>query len=577
MSEELFEDIERSQEYAEEMDQIQLVGMKLGDEEYAIDVLKITEIIRTVEITIVPRMESYILGVMNLRGKVVPVIDLRVRFNLDSCDFDKSTRIIVVSVNKENIGFVVDEVTEVIRIKRSMVEPTPPLVGSIGQEYILGICKYDSRLIMLLDIDRVINESEASESELRKKMLGTSKTTTVITHVAEPELEPVPAPAPAPAAPVSNEMLPDANSVAAPIITTHEEDIASVIETGSASSDIEDNIDALIAKELAMREAETEALNKKKKKQHLSHDDVLADALEQSNAIFQVEDGSHVGQDDLDSLIAKELAFREAETDEINKKHRTEKKNSDVDIDLSVVDPDAVPVVEIITHPVGEEHEDERLTPEVGVDTSPAVKPTSDGESVQVSIKELKRIADKIITGDEATNKIDTNIKGEIGELLRLIMETKHKVDEIDPLLEKSQENLPNVTSMLEGVNDDTERATINLMEASDSMADFYKSFTSDIAELKKLANKEHEKEFMALYGKIVNNLSEAENLGFKILESLEFQDITEQKLRKVIKSIEDMGSRLGSIVGFLQVNDNKAGNEYSRSREQLLVDYGLA
>ena len=578
MSEELFEDIERSQEYAEEMDQIQLVGMKLGDEEYAIDVLKITEIIRTVEITIVPRMESYILGVMNLRGKVVPVIDLRVRFNLDSCDFDKSTRIIVVSVNKENIGFVVDEVTEVIRIKRSMVEPTPPLVGSIGQEYILGICKYDSRLIMLLDIDRVINESEASESELRKKMLGTSKTTTVITHVAEPEIEPVPAPAPAPAAPVSNEMLPDANSVAAPIITTHEEDIASVIETGSASSDIEDNIDALIAKELAMREAETEALNKKKKKQqHISHDDVLADALEQSNAIFQVEDGSHVGQDDLDSLIAKELAFREAETDEINKKHRTEKKNSDVDIDLSVVDPDAVPVVEIITHPVGEEHEDERLTPEVGVDTSPAVKPTSDGESVQVSIKELKRIADKIITGDEATNKIDTNIKGEIGELLRLIMETKHKVDEIDPLLEKSQENLPNVTSMLEGVNDDTERATVNLMEASDSMADFYKSFTSDIAELKKLANKEHEKEFMALYGKIVNNLSEAENLGFKILESLEFQDITEQKLRKVIKSIEDMGSRLGSIVGFLQVNDNKAGNEYSRSREQLLVDYGLA
>ena len=577
MSEELFEDIERSQEYAEEMDQIQLVGMKLGDEEYAIDVLKITEIIRTVEITIVPRMESYILGVMNLRGKVVPVIDLRVRFNLDSCDFDKSTRIIVVSVNKENIGFVVDEVTEVIRIKRSMVEPTPPLVGSIGQEYILGICKYDSRLIMLLDIDRVINESEANESELRKKMLGSSKTTTVITQVAEPEPEPAPAPAPAPVAPVSNEMLPDANSVAEPIITTHEEDIASVIETGSASSDIEDNIDALIAKELAMREAETEALNKKKKKQHLSHDDVLADALEQSNAIFQVEDGSHVGQDDLDSLIAKELAFREAETDEINKKHRTEKKNSDVDIDLSVVDPDAVPVVEIITHPVGEEHEDERLTPEVGVDTSPAVKPTSDGESVQVSIKELKRIADKIITGDEATNKIDTNIKGEIGELLRLIMETKHKVDEIDPLLEKSQENLPNVTSMLEGVNDDTERATINLMEASDSMADFYKSFTSDIAELKKLANKEHEKEFMALYGKIVNNLSEAENLGFKILESLEFQDITEQKLRKVIKSIEDMGSRLGSIVGFLQVNDNKAGNEYSRSREQLLVDYGLA
>ena len=575
MSEEMFYDFERSQEYAEEMDQIQLVGMKLGDEEYAIDVLKITEIIRTVEITIVPRMESYILGVMNLRGKVVPVIDLRVRFNLDSCDFDKSTRIIVVSVDKENIGFVVDEVTEVIRIKRSMVEPTPPLVGSIGQEYILGICKYDSRLIMLLDIDRVIDESgRYNESELRKKMLGSTKTVTKLAPMPEPVAAPEPEPAPAPA---FDNMLPDANSVAAPVITTHEEDIASIIEKGSASSDIEDNIDALIAKELAMREAETEELNKKKKKQHLSHDDVLADALEQSNAIFQVEEGSHVGQDDLDSLIAKELAIREAETDEINKKHRAEKKNSDVDIDLSVVDPDAVPMVEIITHSVEDKDADGRLTPEVGVDTSPAVKPTTDGESVQVSIKELKRIADKIITGDDAGNKIDTNIKGEIGELLRLIIETKNKVDEIDPLLEKSQENLPNVTSMLEGVNDDTERATINLMEASDSMAEFYKSFTSDIAELKKLANKEHEKEFMALYGKIVEKLSKAESLGFKILESLEFQDITEQKLRKVIKSIEDMGSRLGSIVGFLQVNDNKSGNEYSRSREQLLVDYGLA
>ncbi|HIZ90478.1 MAG TPA: chemotaxis protein CheW [Candidatus Mucispirillum faecigallinarum] len=588
MSEELFDDVERS-EYAEEMDQIQLVGMKLGDEEYAIDVLKITEIIRTVEITIVPRMESYILGVMNLRGKVVPVIDLRVRFNLDRCDFDKSTRIIVVSVDKENIGFVVDEVTEVIRIKRSMVEPTPPLVGSIGQEYILGICKYDSRLIMLLDIDRVINDSgEYNESELRKKMLGSTKQS-VMAPISAPEPAPeaqaAPAPAPVQEKPVENTMIPDANSVAAPVIDApapaaepaHEEQ--SVIETGSADSDVEDNIDALIAKELAMREAETEELNKKKRKTELNPDDVLKDALEQSNAIFKAGEGSQVEQSDLDTLIAKELAKREAETDELNKKHREEKKNTDADIDLSVVDPDAVPMVEIITHPeeTEQQKEEERLTPEVGEDKSPAANPASDGESVQVSIKELKRIADKIISGDETGSKIDTNIKGEIGELLRLIIDTKNRVDEIDPLLEKSKENLPNVTSMLEGVNDDTEKATINLMEASDRMADFYKSFISDIAALKKLANKEHESEFMALYEKIVNNLSEAESLGFKILESLEFQDITEQKLRKVIKSIEDMGSRIGTIVGFLQVNDNKSSNEFSRNREQLLVDYGLA
>lgn len=575
MSEELFDDVERS-EYAEEMDQIQLVGVKLGDEEYAIDVLKINTIIRSIEITIVPRMESYILGVMNLRGKVVPVIDLRVRFNLAKNDFDKATRIIVVNINNENIGFVVDEVTEVMRIKRSMVEPTPPLVGSIGQEYILGICKYDSRLIMLLDIDRVINESEASESELRKKMLGSTKQT-VMAPITAPE--PVAAPAPVQEQPAENTMLPDANSVAAPVISAPvEPQEETAIETGSADSDVEENIDALIAKELAKREAETEELNKKKRKPQLNHDDVLKDALEQSNAIFQAGSGSQVEQDDLDSLIAKELAKREAETEEINKKHREEKKNTDVDIDLSVVDPDAVPMVEIITHPVEEQHEEERLTPEIGDDKSPAVNPTTDGESVQVSIKELKRIASKIISGDETGSKIDTNIKGEIGELLRLIIDTKNRVDEIDPLLEKSKENLPNVTSMLEGVNDDTEKATINLMEASDSMADFYKSFISDIAALKKLANKEHEAEFMALYEKIVSNLSEAESLGFKILESLEFQDITEQKLRKVIKSIEDMGSRIGTIVGFLQVNDTKSSNnEFNRNREQLLVDYGLA
>lgn len=575
MSEELFDDVERS-EYAEEMDQIQLVGVKLGDEEYAIDVLKINTIIRSIEITIVPRMESYILGVMNLRGKVVPVIDLRVRFNLAKNDFDKATRIIVVNINNENIGFVVDEVTEVMRIKRSMVEPTPPLVGSIGQEYILGICKYDSRLIMLLDIDRVINESEASESELRKKMLGSTKQT-VMAPITAPE--PAAAPAPVQEQPAENTMLPDANSVAAPVISAPAESAEeTAIETGSADSDVEENIDALIAKELAKREAETEELNKKKGKPQLNQDDVLKDALEQSNAIFQAGSGSQVEQDDLDSLIAKELAKREAETEEINKKHREEKKNTDVDIDLSVVDPDAVPMVEIITHPVEEQHEEERLTPDVGDDKSPAVNPTTDGESVQVSIKELKRIAGKIISGDETGSKIDTNIKGEIGELLRLIIDTKNRVDEIDPLLEKSKENLPNVTSMLEGVNDDTEKATINLMEASDSMADFYKSFISDIAALKKLANKEHEAEFMALYEKIVSNLSEAESLGFKILESLEFQDITEQKLRKVIKSIEDMGSRIGTIVGFLQVNDTKSSNnEFNRNREQLLVDYGLA
>ena len=237
-------------------------------------------------------------------------------------DFDKATRIIVVNINNENIGFVVDEVTEVMRIKRSMVEPTPPLVGSIGQEYILGICKYDSRLIMLLDIDRVINESEASESELRKKMLGSTKQT-VLAPIAAPEPA---APAPVQEQHAEDTMLPDANSVETPVISAEADEGDSAIETGSADSDIEDNIDELISRELAMREAETYELNKKKRKPQLNPDDVLKDALEQSNAIFQIDSSDQIEQNDLDSLIAKELAMREAETDELNKKHREEKK-----------------------------------------------------------------------------------------------------------------------------------------------------------------------------------------------------------------------------------------------------------
>jgi len=90
---------------------------------------------------------------------------------LKNQNFDKKTRIIVVRFERENIGFVVDEVTQVVRINKSVIEPTPPLVGSIGQEYILGICKYDDRLIILLDIDMLVYENKARESQLKKLLI----------------------------------------------------------------------------------------------------------------------------------------------------------------------------------------------------------------------------------------------------------------------------------------------------------------------------------------------------------------------------------------------------------------------
>ena len=304
---------------------IQLVGMKLGEEEYAIDVLKIQEIIRTLEITIVPRSDSYILGVMNLRGRVIPVVDLRVRFNLEKMDFDQDTRIIVVRFEKEQIGFVVDEVTQVIRISQSMVEPTPPLVGAIGQEYILGICKFDERLIILLDIDRIISKSNnMAESDLRKKLLGTDKKKAVAVKKAAsaaPKAEKAPSPKPetAPKAEKAYSMADEADAMSKPLIKAVEadSDLDSILEDAvnqgssvtksNAENEIQQSdLDSLIAAELAKREAETDELNKKRKESTHETPSSGEEALS------------------IDDLIAMELAKREAETDELNKKRADE-------------------------------------------------------------------------------------------------------------------------------------------------------------------------------------------------------------------------------------------------------------
>ncbi|ADD69014.1 CheW protein [Denitrovibrio acetiphilus DSM 12809] len=309
-------------EQREGMEVIQLVGLKLGEEEYAIDILKIQEIIRTVEITSVPRTEGFVLGVMNLRGKVIPVIDLRIRFSLDKMDFDKETRIIVVRFETENIGFVVDEVTEVIRINKSMVEPTPPLVGTVGQEYILGICKYAERLIILLDIDSVVSDDKNIESDLKKTILGQ-----VALPSAEQNYQQI-------ASAVEKEYAEPEDSGQNAIGTdTQGED---AIEEGSADDDVGASIDDLIALELSKREAETDELNKKKHEEEAAQadskkkpeavdnlscdlDDILNDALNQSGSKMESEEG-HVEQNELDDLIAIELNKREAETEALKKK-----------------------------------------------------------------------------------------------------------------------------------------------------------------------------------------------------------------------------------------------------------------
>ncbi len=131
----------------------QLVSFQLGPEEYAIDILGVQEIIRLVEITHVPNAPHYVDGVVNLRGKIIPIINLRNRFGLSSTEPTKDTRIIVVEVARLILGFMVDSVEEVLRLPEDLIEP-PLSTGRGGaDEFHRGVGRVDGRLLILLDLD----------------------------------------------------------------------------------------------------------------------------------------------------------------------------------------------------------------------------------------------------------------------------------------------------------------------------------------------------------------------------------------------------------------------------------------
>jgi len=150
------------------MDMLQIVSFKIGTEEFGVDILRVQEINRLVQITQVPNAPDFVEGVMNLRGRVVPVINLRKRFGFAQKEYDKNTRIIVVELDGKIVGFIVDSVSEVLRISKSVVEPPPDLIAGVGSEYITGIAKLDDRLLILLDLERVLT---IEEKETLKEVL----------------------------------------------------------------------------------------------------------------------------------------------------------------------------------------------------------------------------------------------------------------------------------------------------------------------------------------------------------------------------------------------------------------------
>ncbi len=144
-------------------DTIQVVSFKLGSEEYGVDIAQVQEINRMVSVTHVPRAPQFMEGVINLRGQLIPIIDLRTRFGMPRAEHTKSTRIVVTEIGAKRVGMVVDSVSEVLRLPTDQIEDAPEMITGVDTEYIRGVGKIEDRLIILLDLAKIISGSEKRE------------------------------------------------------------------------------------------------------------------------------------------------------------------------------------------------------------------------------------------------------------------------------------------------------------------------------------------------------------------------------------------------------------------------------
>ncbi len=141
-------------------DLLQLITFYIGNEKFCVDILSVREIIRPVEITWVPKTPDFIDGVINLRGQVIPIIDVRSRFGMPRKEHDKNTRIIVFEVSDKVVGFLVDGVKEVLHIPVSVIEPPPAIVTGVDSEYITAVGLLEDQLLILLDLEKILSYDE---------------------------------------------------------------------------------------------------------------------------------------------------------------------------------------------------------------------------------------------------------------------------------------------------------------------------------------------------------------------------------------------------------------------------------
>lgn len=142
---------------------LQWVTFRLEDETYGINVMQVQEVLRYSEIAPVPGAPSYVLGIINLRGNVVTVIDTRSRFGLPSADITDNTRIVVIEAENQVVGILVDAVAEVVYLKQSEIETTPNVGNDESAKFIQGVCHKNDELLILVDLEKMLNDDEWSE------------------------------------------------------------------------------------------------------------------------------------------------------------------------------------------------------------------------------------------------------------------------------------------------------------------------------------------------------------------------------------------------------------------------------
>ncbi|MFC7320467.1 chemotaxis protein CheW [Halobacillus campisalis] len=142
---------------------IKVIVFQLENEEYAIPVHQVGSIERIMPITRVPGTAEFVEGVINLRGVVTPIIDLRKRFSIKNYEMDESTRIIITIIDEMDVGLIVDSANDVLDIEEEAIEPPPQVIGAVEEEYVSGVAKLDKRLLILLNLSQVLSSREVRE------------------------------------------------------------------------------------------------------------------------------------------------------------------------------------------------------------------------------------------------------------------------------------------------------------------------------------------------------------------------------------------------------------------------------